>query len=299
MWDEEIGMLDTAPEVIPDLSLRRTLNVNEVTANLCSNNRSIVDSSAHDQQRPGAYLDMGTIDNWNVWSGLLDERNEPWHLRVVDEDDICATSALGKHIWIIKQGTKDEEAHKRSTFREPVALGVVGDPLGELLLLREGQSEVGISDTLEDVMVVLGGPEHCRRGRGNVLDVKVLFVPARAGGQTHPFSIDAEQAEKANKSVTHQCNTSALGSGAEESYFDLLLAKDLGVFVDRVPRWLADGRAIVLQRVNDTNASASIDVHFVPKLNKEEVWPRTNRSKTSKAHLKPMKRRGLWPEGPK
>jgi len=168
-------MLDTAPEVIPDFGLRRTINVNEVTANLCSSNRSMVDSSAHDQQRPGAYLDMGTIDNWNVGSCFLDERNESWHLRVVDEDDICATSGLGKYIGITKQGTKDEEAHKRSTFREPVALGVVGDPLGELLLLRQGQSEAGISDTLEDVMVVFGGPEHCRRRRGDVLDVKVLL----------------------------------------------------------------------------------------------------------------------------
>lgn len=168
-------MLNTAPEVIPDLGLRRTLNVNEITANLGSNHRSIVNSLAHDQERLKAYLDMGTIDNGNVGSCLLDEGNESWHLRVVDEDDICATSGLARYIRITKQGTKDEEAHKRSTFREPVALGVVGDPLGELLLLRQGQSEAGISDTLEDVVVVLGGPEHCRRGRGYVLDTKVLL----------------------------------------------------------------------------------------------------------------------------
>jgi hypothetical protein len=97
-------------------------------------------------------------------------------------------------------------------------------------------------------VVVLGSPEHCRRRRGDV-----------------PFSIDAEQAEKANKSVTHQCNTSTLGSGAEESDFDLLFAKELGVFVKCVPRRLTDARAVVLQRVNDTNASASIDVNFVPE----------------------------------
>lgn len=167
-------MLNTAPEVIPDLGLRRTLNVNEVTANLCSNHPSIVDSLAHDQERLKAYLDMGTIDNRNVGSCLLDKRNESWHLRVVDEDDICATSGLARYIRITKQGTKDE-AHKRSTFREPVAFSVVGDPLGELLLLRQGQSEAGISDTLEDVVVVLGGPEHCRRRRGDVLDTKVLL----------------------------------------------------------------------------------------------------------------------------
>jgi len=47
--DEEIGMLDASPEVIPDLTLRRTLNMNEVTANLCIN-PSVVDSSAYDQE---------------------------------------------------------------------------------------------------------------------------------------------------------------------------------------------------------------------------------------------------------
>ena len=49
---------------------------------------------------------MGAVDNRSVGPGLLDERNETWHLRVVDEDDICATSSLGKHIGITK--TRDE-----------------------------------------------------------------------------------------------------------------------------------------------------------------------------------------------
>lgn len=34
--DEEIGMLDAAPEVVPDFRLRRTLDVDEVTADLCT-----------------------------------------------------------------------------------------------------------------------------------------------------------------------------------------------------------------------------------------------------------------------
>lgn len=114
-------------------------------------------------------------------------------------------------------------------------------------------------------MVVLGGPEHCRRGRGDVLDAKALHLqPVKVRGQTHPFSIDAKQAEKANECVTHQCNTSTLRSGAEESDFDVLVAKDLGVFVNCVPRWLTDARAVVLHRVDDANASTSIDVDLVP-----------------------------------
>lgn len=59
----------------------------------------------------------------------------------------------------------------------------------------------------------------------------------------------------------------------------MLLAKELGVFVKRVPCWLTDARAVVLKRVNDMNASASIDVDFVPKLNKQEIWPRSKRWK--------------------
>ena len=61
-----------------------------------------MNSSARDQQYTNAYLNMGTIDNWNVWSCLLDEWNESWHLRIVDEDDICATSSLGKYIGVTK-----------------------------------------------------------------------------------------------------------------------------------------------------------------------------------------------------
>jgi hypothetical protein len=68
--------------------------------------------------------------------------------------------------------------------------------------------------------------------------------------------------------VTHQRNTSTLRSGAEESDFDMLLAENLGVFVNRVPRRLTDGRAVVLHRVDDVNAPSSIDIDLVPKLDK-------------------------------
>jgi len=74
-----------------------------------------------------------------------------------------------------RHGIKGEESHKGTTFREPVALGIVGDPLRELLLLRQGQPKVGISDTLEDVVVVFGCPEHRRRRRRDVLNEKVLL----------------------------------------------------------------------------------------------------------------------------
>ena len=73
--------------------------------------------------------------------------------------------------------------------------------------------------------------------------------------------------------MTHQCNTSTLGSGAEEGDFDLLIAEDLRVFVNGVPCWLTDSRAVVLQRIDDVNATASIYIDFVPEMNKSENWP--------------------------
>ena len=51
--DEEIRMLDVIPEVVPDFLLRRALLVDEVTAD----------------------LDVGTIDDGEVWTGLLDQRD--------------------------------------------------------------------------------------------------------------------------------------------------------------------------------------------------------------------------------
>lgn len=87
--------------------------MNKVTTNLYGNDGSVVDSSAHDQGRPGAYLDVGAVDNWNVRSCLLDERDETWHLRIIDEDDIRATRGLRKHIGNSK--TRDK---KRRSLRE-------------------------------------------------------------------------------------------------------------------------------------------------------------------------------------
>ena len=50
MADEDIRVLDVIPEVIPNFFLGRTLLVDKVTAD----------------------LDVGTVDNWEVWASLLD-----------------------------------------------------------------------------------------------------------------------------------------------------------------------------------------------------------------------------------
>ena len=59
--DEEIRVFDVIPEVFPDFLLRRTLLMNEVATD----------------------LDMGTVDDGEVWAGLLDQRDQAWHLGII------------------------------------------------------------------------------------------------------------------------------------------------------------------------------------------------------------------------
>jgi hypothetical protein len=59
--DEQVRMLNVIPEILPDLLLRRSWNVNEVTAN----------------------LDVRSVDDWQVRAILLDEWDETWHLGVI------------------------------------------------------------------------------------------------------------------------------------------------------------------------------------------------------------------------
>lgn len=61
MTDEEIRVLDVVPEVFPDFLLRRALLVDEVAAD----------------------LDVGAVDDGEVWAGFLDQRNQAWHLGII------------------------------------------------------------------------------------------------------------------------------------------------------------------------------------------------------------------------
>lgn len=51
---------------------------------------------------------------------------------------------------------------KGSTFGEPVAIGIVLDPLGDDGHLLLGEALVGIRDSLQDVVHVLGASENSR-----------------------------------------------------------------------------------------------------------------------------------------
>ena len=61
MTDEDIRMLDVVPKVFPNFLLRRALLVNEVTTD----------------------LDVGTVDDGEVWASLLDQRDQAWHLGII------------------------------------------------------------------------------------------------------------------------------------------------------------------------------------------------------------------------
>ena len=59
--DEEVGMLNVVPEVLPDFFLRRALLVYEIATD----------------------LDVGTVNDGEVWAGLLDQRDQARHLGII------------------------------------------------------------------------------------------------------------------------------------------------------------------------------------------------------------------------
>ena len=61
MTDEDIRVFDVIPEILPDFLLRRTLLMNEVATD----------------------LDVGTVDDGEVGAGLLDQRDQAWHLGII------------------------------------------------------------------------------------------------------------------------------------------------------------------------------------------------------------------------
>ena len=63
--------------------------------------------------------------------------------------------------------------------------------------------------------------------------------------------------------MTHEGDTSSLGGGAEEGNLGLFIAKDLCVMENRVPGRLAHGCAIILNGVDDANASGRVWLDFV------------------------------------
>jgi hypothetical protein len=107
MTDEHVCEFNPLPQVLPDFFLWRARTFDEITAD----------------------LNVRTIDDRNTGTMLLDQGNESGHLRVVDDDDVGASRGKG------------------STFREPVSIGVVTDPMVHLNLFFLRQAKVGIGNT--------------------------------------------------------------------------------------------------------------------------------------------------------
>jgi hypothetical protein len=62
MADKHVGLFDVAPEVVPDIILRRTLFSNKITSD----------------------LDVGSVENRAVGSEPLDHGNKTRHLRIIN-----------------------------------------------------------------------------------------------------------------------------------------------------------------------------------------------------------------------
>lgn len=56
---------------------------------------------------------------------------------------------------------------ERATFRQPIPVGILSNPIDDGLLLLRGDALVGMAYTLEDVVDVLGDSEDSRSRFGN------------------------------------------------------------------------------------------------------------------------------------
>ena len=56
---------------------------------------------------------------------------------------------------------------ERATLRKPVAMGVIGDPVDDGLLLLGRDALIRMTNALEDVVNVLGNPEDTRSRLGD------------------------------------------------------------------------------------------------------------------------------------
>lgn len=152
--DEHVRLPDVAPEVVPDVVLGRALNGNEVTS----------------------HLDVRSVEDGAVGGDLLDQGDETGHLRIIDLFHCQLQSLFSLQSCPYKDdvGTTLLRGAERTTLGEPVSVGVVLNPVGDGGLLRVRDSLVGVADTLEDVVLVLGDSENTRSGLGNCLSVRVL-----------------------------------------------------------------------------------------------------------------------------
>lgn len=190
-------------------------------------------------------LDVATEEHWSVRILLLGDGDQFWHLRIVDDDDIC--SALGGRL-------------ERTFVFEPVALCIVDNPAFNFPELLVCATHFGANDALEDIVVGLGDAKHVRPGLwyepasyeredpGRLLDV--------------PFNLDTFATQEAQQSVPHQCDTTTLRGCAKEGYPELSIFDVLDILLDCAPRRLTD-RAVVVFGGCEVDLAGHINVYLI------------------------------------
>lgn len=132
MADEEISLLNVAPDPVPDFGLGGAFCIGEV----------------------GADLDVGAEDDGAGGVLLLRDFDEDGHLGVVDYDDVGAAFGAGG---------------ERAAFGDPVAVGVLAGPGVEgVNFVGAEAGGVLAGDVLEDIVVVFGDAEDLGLGFGDV-----------------------------------------------------------------------------------------------------------------------------------
>jgi hypothetical protein len=149
MTDEHVGLFDVTPEIVPDVILGRSVNGNEVTSD----------------------LDVRSVEDRAIRGEPLDHRDKPRHLGIINENDV-GTALLWGPEW--------------AALREPVSLSIVFNPVGDGALLCIRDALVGVTDTLENVVLVLGDSENARSWFGNI-----------------PSHIYSHEATETDEGVTH------------------------------------------------------------------------------------------------
>lgn len=78
--------------------------------------------------------------------------------------------------------------------------------------------------------------------------------------RTIPSQVDTQQASKSDQCVTHESDTAALGSAAEESYLGAISAQELGEMHHAIPCSRCTSILVVFE-VSDLGSEACVSLH--------------------------------------
>lgn len=175
---------------------------------------------------------MTPEDHRPAWGLLFRQWNQRRHLRVVNNDNICAP-LFGMD--------------KRAAGTKPVPIGVLLNPTGDLFPIFLTQALLRRRDSLEYIMVRLGDAKNARSWLRHI-----------------PFHVCPKSVREPHHGVSHERNTSALRGGAEESDFDLPLLEIVGIMLDSLPG-VGRHRILVVLLISQLHVEASINLNKARK----------------------------------